>query len=225
MPARRFPGPLLPRPRSGPAFRLRTPPRRHGRLGNWAEDNLNLNVIQITITKFNNLLEAFLPDVRLGLAKRQIVALDHRGADRPLPQTVTLDTLLERHIEKKDHAGDMESLGYFQEFPPVRRGERRGINYAKAVQTQAQFREEADKGECLGMITLVPLVVAYAASRPVRRDDLSRAKVPMRKSCFPAGGGSAKQNNRRAEESHPFFLALVWCLFCGHGVDLGSFRD
>jgi hypothetical protein len=54
-----------------------------------------LDLIQVLIAKFDDLVKPFLPDVRLGLIKSQVVTLDHRTPHRPLPQPVALDTLLE----------------------------------------------------------------------------------------------------------------------------------
>jgi len=69
------------------------------RLGDRTEDNLNLNFVQIAVTKFDNLVKALLPDVRLGLSESQVVPLDHRTADRPFPLPIALDTLLQGHVE------------------------------------------------------------------------------------------------------------------------------
>jgi hypothetical protein len=74
---------------------LRTPPRRPRRLRNGAKDNLNLDFVQVLIAQFDDLVKSFLPDVRLGLPKSQVLALDYRTPYRPLPQSVTLDTILE----------------------------------------------------------------------------------------------------------------------------------
>jgi hypothetical protein len=160
---------------------LRTPARRPGRLRNWAKDNLNLDFVQVLLAQFDDLVKSFLPDVRLGLPKSQVVTFDHRTSYRPLPQSVALDTFLQWNIKKEDHAGNLKPLCQFKVFPAMRRSERRGIHHTEPVQTQAQFREVVDKSEGLGLKTLIPLVVAHASSRPVRRDDLRRAKVTLRK--------------------------------------------
>jgi hypothetical protein len=173
---------LLPRSGSRPGFPLRTPPRGQGRLRNGTKDNLNLNFVQVIIAKFDDLVESFLPDIRLSLTKSQIVTLDHRTPYRPLPRPVTLDTFLEWNIEKEDHAGDLKPLCQFKEFSPMGRSKRCGIHHTEPVQPQSQFREVVDKSERLGMKALIPLVVADATSRPVRSDDLRGAKVTLCKS-------------------------------------------
>jgi hypothetical protein len=161
---------------------LRTPGRRHGRLRNGAKDDFNLDFVEILLAKFDDLVKSFLPDVRLGLPKSQVVTLDHGTSYRPLPQSVMLDTFLERNIKKEDHAGNLKPLCQFKVFPAMRRSERRGIHHAEPVQAQAQFRKVVNKSEGLGLKTLIPLVVAHASSRPVRRDDLRGAKMALRKS-------------------------------------------
>jgi hypothetical protein len=161
---------------------LRTPARRHGRLRDGAKDNLNLDFVQVLLAKLDDLVKSFLPDVRLGLPKSQVMTLDHRTSYRPLPQSVTLDTFLEWNIKKEDYAGNLKPLCQFKVFPAMGRSERRRIHHAEPVQAQAQFREVVDKSEGLGLKTLIPLVVAHASSRPVRRDDLRGAKVTLGKS-------------------------------------------
>jgi hypothetical protein len=74
---------------------LRTPGRGPGGLRNGTKDDLNLDLIQILIAKFDDLVKSFLPDVRLGLIKSLVVTLDHGTPHRPLPQPVSFDTLLE----------------------------------------------------------------------------------------------------------------------------------
>jgi hypothetical protein len=74
---------------------LRTPGRGPGGLRNGTKNNLDLDLIQVLIAKFDDLVKSFLPDVRLGLIKSQVMTLDHRTPYRPLPQPVALDTLLE----------------------------------------------------------------------------------------------------------------------------------
>jgi hypothetical protein len=204
---------------------LRTPARRPRRLRNGAEDNLNLDLVQLLIAKFDDLVKSFLPEVRLGLAKRQVLTFDHRASYRPLPPSVTLDTFLEWNIKKEDHAGNLKSLCQLEVLPAMGRGERRRIHHTEPIQAQSQFREVADKSEGLSLKTLIPLVVAHASSRPVRRDNLRRAEVTLRKSRFSAGRRSAKQNDRRANQSHSLLLALIWCLFLGHSSHDGSVRN
>jgi hypothetical protein len=116
---------------------LRTPGRRHGRLRNGAKDDFNLDFVQILLVKFDDLVKSFLPDVRLGLPKSQVVTLDHGTSYRPLPQSVMLDTFLERNIKKEDHAGNLKPLCQFKVFPAMGRSERRGIHHAEPVQAQA----------------------------------------------------------------------------------------
>ncbi len=221
----RLRSPGRPRPRNGSAFRLRASPLRWSSLRNGTEDNLNLNFVQIAITEFNDLVKAFVRNVRLGLPKGQVVTLDYGSADRPFPQPIALDAGLQGNVKKEDHRRNLKPLGQFHELPAVGRGERRGIHYAEAVQPQSQFRQAADQRERLGVESLVPLVVAHPASRPVRRDDVRGAKVALRKSRLAAGSRSAKQNDRRADQPYPFFLALIGCWFLCHSSYRGSFRD
>jgi hypothetical protein len=61
----------------------------------------------------------------------------------------------------------------------MRRCERSRIHHTEAVQAQSQFREVADESECLGVKTLVTLVVTNASSRPIRGDDLRWAEVTL----------------------------------------------
>jgi hypothetical protein len=174
---------------------LRTPARGRGGLRNGTKDNLDLDFIQVLIAKFDDLVKSFLPDVRLGLIKSQVMTLNHGTPYRPLPQPVALDTLLEWNIKKEDHAGNLKPLRQLEVFLSVGQSERRGIHHTEPVQGQTQFCEVVNKSECLGLKTLIPLVVAHAGSRPVGRDDLRRAKVTLRKSGLSAGGRSAKQND------------------------------
>jgi aspartate aminotransferase-like enzyme len=76
----------------------------------------------------------------------------------------------------------MKPLCQFKVFLAMRWSERRGIHHTEPVQAQAQFRQIANKTERLGLKTLISFVVAHAASRPIRRDDLRGAKVALRKS-------------------------------------------
>jgi len=161
-------GPCLPGSRSWPAFRLGASPLDRGWLGNGTEDNFNLNFVQVAVTKLNNLVKAFLPNVRLGLAKSQVVTLDYRSADRPFSQAIALDTFLQRHVKQEDCTRNLKPLRQFQELPTVGRRERGGIHHAEPVQAQAQFRQVAHQGERLGIVSLVPLVVAHPATRPIR---------------------------------------------------------
>jgi hypothetical protein len=204
---------------------LRAPTRSRGRLRNGTEDNFNLDLVRVVITQLDDLVKSFLLDVRLGLIKSLVVTLDHRTPYRPLPQAVTLDTFLEWNIKKEDYAGNMKLLCQLEVFLAMGWSERCGIHHTEPVQAQAQFRQIANKTERLGLKTLIPLVVTHAATRPIRRDDLRGAKVALRKSCFAAGGGSAKQNDRRADQSHPLVLALICCLFLGHSSPCGSFLN
>jgi hypothetical protein len=105
-------------------FALRTPARHPRRLRNGAKDNLNLNLAHVFVAKLDDLVKSFLPDVRLGLIKSQVLALDNRTSYRPLPRSVTLDTFFQRNIKKEDHAGNLKPLCQFKIFLPVVRSER-----------------------------------------------------------------------------------------------------
>jgi len=201
---------------------MRTPGRNRRGLRNGAKDNLNLDFVHVFVAQFDDLLKSFLPNLRLSLSKSQVLALDDRTSYRPGPRVITLDTFLERNIKKDDHAGNLKPLGQFKVFPAVGSRQRRRVNHAEAIQAQPQFREVVDESEGLGLKTLIPLVVAHAPSRPVRRDDLCRAEVALRKSRLPAGCGSTEQNNRRTNQSHSLLFAFVWCWFLCHVSNDGS---
>ena len=218
-------GSLLPRVRSMPGLPLRTPTGRQGRLRNGAKDNLNLDFVQVLIAKFDDLVKSFLPDVRLGLIKSQIVALDNGTPYRSLPRSVTLDTFLERNIKKEHHAGNPKSLCQFKVFPPMGRDERRRIHHTEPVQAQSQFREVVHESERLGLKTLIALVVAHSSPRPVGRNDLRGTKVTLRESGLSASRGSTKQNDRRTDQPHSLLLALICCLFLSHSRHDRSLRD
>ncbi len=104
------------------------------------------------------------------------------------------------------------------------RRQRRGVDNTEAVQPQTQLREIVDKGEGLGLKTLVALVVTHPSSRPVGGDDLGRTKMALRKSRLAAGRRSAKQNNGWADQSHSLVLALKCCRFLGHSSHDGNFQ-
>ena len=216
---------LLPGARRMAGFALRTPARHPRRLRNGAKDNLNLNLVHVFVAQFDDLVKSFLPNVRPGLPKSQVLALDHRTSYRPRARSVTLDTFLERNIKKENHARNLKPLCQFQIFLPVVLSERGGIHHTQPVQAQSQFREVVDESERLGLITLIPLVVAHSSSRPVRRDDLRGAKEAPRKSRLSAGSGSAEQDDRRANQSHSLLFAFIWRLFLGHSSNDGSLQD
>jgi len=204
---------------------LRTPARHPRRLRNGAKDNLNLDLVHIFVAQFDDLVKSFLPNVRLGLPKSQVLALDHRTSHCPRPRSVTLDTFLERNIEKENHARNLKPLCQFQIFLPMVLSECGGIHHTEPVQAQSQFRDVVDESERLGLKTLIPLIIVHSSSRPVRRDDLRGAKEAPRKSRLPAGGGSAEQDDRRANQSHSLLFAFIWRLFLGHSSNDGSLRD
>jgi hypothetical protein len=105
-------------------FVLRTPARHPRSLRNGTKDNLNLNLVQVFVAQFDDLVKSFLPNVRLGLPKSQVLALDHRTSYRPLARSVTLDTFLERNIKKENHARNLKPLCQFKIFLPVVQSER-----------------------------------------------------------------------------------------------------
>ena len=118
------PSSLLPGTRSTAGFAFRTPGRRPRRLRNGAKDNLNLNLVHLFVAQFDDLAKPFLPNVRLGLPKGQVLALDHRAPYRPLAGEVTLDTFLERNIKKENHARNLKLLCQFKIFLPMVLSER-----------------------------------------------------------------------------------------------------
>jgi hypothetical protein len=64
---------------------LRTAARHRRRLRNGAKDNLNLNLVHLFVAQFNDLVKSLLPNVRLGLPKSHVLALDYRTSYRPRP--------------------------------------------------------------------------------------------------------------------------------------------
>jgi hypothetical protein len=100
-------------------FALRTPARHPRWLRNGAKDNLNLNLVHVFVAQFDDLVKSLLPNVRLGLPKSQVLALDHRASYRPLARSVTLDTFLERNIKKENHARNPKRLCQFKIFLPM----------------------------------------------------------------------------------------------------------
>jgi hypothetical protein len=204
---------------------LRTPARSPGRLGDGTKDNFNLDFVQVRITQFDDLVKSLLPEFRLGLRESRVLTLDHGTSYSPFPRPVALDTFLQGNIKQEDRAGNLKPLCQLEVFPPVGHRERRRINHTEPVQSQPQLREEVDQSEGLGLKTLIPLVVAHSTTRPVRRDDLRGTEVALGKSRLSAGRRSAEQNDRRANQPHPLLLALIWCLFLGHGSYDGSFRN
>jgi len=150
-----------------------------------------LGFVQVLVANLDDLVKSFLPDVRLGLIKSQILTLDNGTPYRSLPRLVALDTFLERNIKKEHRAGNPKSLCQFQVFPPMGGRERRRIHHTEPVRAQAQFREVVHKSERLGLKTLIALVVAHSSPRPVGRDNLRGTEVALRKSGLSAGCGSA----------------------------------
>jgi hypothetical protein len=79
--------------------------RSHG-LRNGAEDNLNLKFVQILVTKHDDLVKSFLPNLRFRLFEGQELPLDHRTTDNSLPRLIAFHTFLKRNIEKNDNTGN-----------------------------------------------------------------------------------------------------------------------
>jgi hypothetical protein len=204
-------------------FPWRMPAWHRGRLGDGAKDNLNLDFVQFFIPKFDNFVEPFLANFRLGLLESLVMALDHRTPNRPLARLVALDALLQRNIKKENYAGNVEPLRQFLVFLAMLGNKRRRIHHTEAVQAKAQLREGVYQGESLGLKALIPLVVAHPSPRPVRRNNLSGAKVALRKSRFSAGSGSTKQNDGRANQSYSLDLTLILGLFLCHSDNNPSF--
>ncbi len=208
-----------------PGLPLRTPARCPGRLRNGAKDNLNLGFVQVLVANFDDLVKSFLPDVRLGLIKSQVLTLDNGSPYRSLPRLVALDAFLERNIKKEHHAGNPKSLCQFKVFPPMGRGERRRIHHTEPVRAQSQFREVMHESERLGLKSLIALVVAHSSPRPVGRDNLRGTEVALRKSGLSAGRGSAKQNDRGANQPQSLLLAFTCRLFLDHSGNDDSLQD
>jgi len=181
---------------------MRTDGRRHRRLRNGSKDNLDLDFVHVFVAQFEDLVKSFLSNVRLSLSESQVLALDYRTADRPRARAIALDTFFKRNIKKENYAGYLKPLCQFKVFPAMGRSKRRGVNHTESIQAQPQFCKVADESERLSLKTLIPLVVAHAPSRPVRRDDLRGAEVALRKSRLSAGRRSTEQNDRRTNQSH-----------------------
>jgi len=133
------------------------------------------------ITKLDDLVKPLLSNLRLGLLKSPVLALDHRTPHDSLPRLVTLHALFQRNIKKEDDAWNLKPLCQFKVFLAKLGSERGGIHHAQPVQAQAQLGEAVHQGKGLGLETLIPLIITHSRSRPVRRDDLSGAKVPFSK--------------------------------------------
>jgi len=103
---------------------LRTPAWHPRRLRNGAKDNLNLDVVHVILAQLDDLVKSFLPNVRLGLPKSQVLALDHRTPYRPRARSVTLDTFLQRNIKNENHARNLKPPCQFKIFFPVVLSER-----------------------------------------------------------------------------------------------------
>jgi hypothetical protein len=104
---------------------LRAPARHPRRLGNRTKDDLNLNFVQILITKFDDFVKSFLTNARPCLVKTQVLTFDHKTSNRPVPGLVTLDALLNGNIKKENHAGNVKPFCQFKVFLSMVRSKRR----------------------------------------------------------------------------------------------------
>jgi hypothetical protein len=70
-----------------------------GSRGNRAKNNFDLDLVQVVVCQFDDLVEAFLADVHFGLLERLMLALDDGLTHSSLTGLVSLDTFLEGHAK------------------------------------------------------------------------------------------------------------------------------
>jgi hypothetical protein len=196
----------------GPAVvRART---RHG-----PEHHLNLGLIHVCIQQLDDLIESFLSNGGLGLLEELVLTFDHRPAYDPLTGLVPLEAFSQRHIEEEKHARNLVPSRQVQKIFPRLGREGRRIHNAQTVQDQALLDEEMNKSEGLGLESLVALVIANPAARPIGRDDLSRPKPPRREGGLATRRRAAQNHHRRPHQTNGFWLRRsigVACCRC-HG--------
>ncbi len=178
-------------------------------MGHRAENNFDLNLLQIGITQLHDLLKAFLPQSSLGLFEELVLTFDHGAPDFPLTVLVALGALLKRQIEEKKHAGYFVLAGQFQQILACLGGQGGGIHHAQPVQVEALFNQEVDQLEGRSLKPLIPLVVTNARPRPVRGNDLGGPEVAFSKGRFSASCGPAQHDNRGPQQPNGFLRGFT----------------
>jgi hypothetical protein len=164
--------------------------------------DFDLDLFQIAILKLHDLVESLLANRFFGLHKGFVLTLDNWPAHGALALFVARDAGFQRHIEKQQRGGDLELLRQVEQILPRLRGERRGVNHTQTVHRKPLLDKEMHQGKGLGVAALVAFVVADAAARPIRRNDLRGPKVALGKCGFSASRRSTKHYNRRSEQTH-----------------------
>ncbi len=182
------------------------------------EQDLDLDLLLVSILKHHDLIEPFPMNRFSALLEGLILALNDVPAHGALSLFVVLDTSLERHIEDQQRGRHLVPFCQVEQLFSVLRGQRRGIDHAEAVQRQPLFDQETHQGKGLRIIALVALLVGHPATRPIRRNNLGGAEVPLGKRGFPATRGTAEHDNRRPEETKWFLagILVVWNIFGAH---------
>jgi hypothetical protein len=133
--------------------------------------------------------------------KKLVLALNHGTPHCPFARLVPFEAFLQRDVEEQGDARDLIFPRQLQQVVAGLQRERSGIDYAEAIQAEPLLDQEMHKREGLGLIPLVPLVVANAAARPVRRDDLRGPEVAHRECGLPAGRRSAKDHEGGSDQT------------------------
>jgi len=192
--------------------RTRRPGRR---MRNRTEYNFHSRAAQILVTQLNDLIESFRADPKLGLFEGLILAFNHLAPDRSLAALVSLQALLQGDVEKKRDARDLVFARQAQQFPPGIKRKSGGVHDAEPIQAEALLGEKMDEGKSLGLKALVPFVVAYVGTRPVRGNDLGRAEVIFCKRGFSAGRRPTQNHDRRADQANTLFRGFAGSLWFG----------
>jgi len=169
------------------------------RMRNRTEYNFHSRSAQILVAHLNDLIESFRADAKLGVFEGLILTFNHLASDRSLAGLVPLQALLQGDVEKKRDARDLILARQAQKFPAGVKRESGGVHDAEPIQAETLLGEKMDQGKSLGLKTLVPFVVAYVGSRPVRGNDLRCAEVIPRKRGFSAGRRPTQDHDGRAD--------------------------
>lgn len=82
---------------------------RHGP-GNGPEEDFDLDFIQISILKFDHLVEFFVPNRLFALLEGLKLALNYHVAHGPLAHLISLNARLQWDVEYDESAGDLALL-------------------------------------------------------------------------------------------------------------------
>jgi hypothetical protein len=201
------PRPALPRPRG---LRRALKPSRGAGIGPLGTERLprdrpkedfDLHRFLVSILDQHHLVESFLMNRLFTLLKGLVLTLDDRPAHGALPLFVTLDAGLEGDIEEQQGGGHLVLFCQVDQLFPVLRRQRRGIDHAKPVQRKPLFYKEVHQRKGLQVVALVALIICDAGARPIRRNNLSGAKVPFGERGFPATRRAAKYDDRWPDEA------------------------